>query len=283
MRRMWSDYFQRLWAFTNIFPMVETWTLFSFYLKWIKFSESFSTSKETWPPPPRSVSERFQANSPSSDCNWSIYKWKYCTSTSRLWIIGRFYIYQDRWPTKDTNLCTQQTCSSATSHNWFKPSQITLGTNVAALVQGIQVAIIPSKMADILEGHLAMLWKQLQEKARDLCKNPVEMPLPPLRAINHSIPLINKNKVYSWRPIKCPDAMKFLWREMKAEYLKSGRWKVSAGQNALPLLILWKPKPRPDRKKRIRTVVDKCEQSSLHHFLIWKWCSGTLQNTSIEV
>lgn len=62
--------------------------------------------------------------------------------------------------------------------------------------------------------------------------------------------------------MKCPDAMKPLWREKKSEYLKSGRWRVSARRNASPLLILWKPKPSPDGKKRIRTVVDKWEQNS---------------------
>lgn len=56
--------------------------------------------------------------------------------------------------------------------------------------------------------------------------------------------------------------MKALWREKKATYIKSGRWRVSTGRNASPLLTLWKTKPGPDGRKMIRTVVDKQEQNA---------------------
>ena len=33
-----------------------------------------------------------------------------------------------------------------------------------------------------------------------------EMDLPPFRAINHEIPLIDVNNIYPWRPSRCPEA-----------------------------------------------------------------------------
>lgn len=144
----------------------------------------------------------------------------------------------------------------------FHLLQIAIGTTKAAPIDGIQVAVIPSKAADILEGQLEILRRQLQEEARDLCKNITETPLPPLRAVNHTIPLIDEGKVYLYRPSRCAEAMKPLWHEKKDQYIQSGRWRLSTGSNASPLLILWKPKPGPDGKLNIRTVVDKREQNS---------------------
>ncbi|KAF8574980.1 hypothetical protein K439DRAFT_1641768 [Ramaria rubella] len=37
--------------------------------------------------------------------------------------------------------------------------------------------------------------------AEDICKEANETPLPPLRDINHTIPLIDETKVYWWRPV----------------------------------------------------------------------------------
>ena len=38
----------------------------------------------------------------------------------------------------------------------------------------------------------------LQEMAEPLCKDLEQIPLPPLCAINHTIPLIDEKKVYPW-------------------------------------------------------------------------------------
>ncbi|KIO21760.1 hypothetical protein M407DRAFT_80006, partial [Tulasnella calospora MUT 4182] len=143
----------------------------------------------------------------------------------------------------------------------FNPAQLSLGTTRAAPIEGMQVAVIPSRAADVLDRQLDILQQQLQEGARDLCKDISESPLPPLRAVNHSIPLINEGKIYSYRPSRCADATKPLWREKKDQYITNGRWRLATGSSASPLLILWKPKPGPDGKMRIRTVVDKREQN----------------------
>jgi hypothetical protein len=48
----------------------------------------------------------------------------------------------------------------------------------------------------------------LKNAAASLCKTVVETELPPLRAINHKIPLIDENKTYPWRPSRCPQAFR---------------------------------------------------------------------------
>src|ERR1700728_2012263 len=80
-----------------------------------------------------------------------------------------------------------------------------------------------------------------------------------MRAINHTIPLIDEKKIYSWRPSKCPDALKDLWRAKRDAYLKTGRWEIRSGINAMPMLML---KKLDSEKLRLRTVVDSRERNA---------------------
>lgn len=65
--------------------------------------------------------------------------------------------------------------------------------------------------------------------------------MPPLRIINHTIPLKDEAKVYAWRPSKCPDAMRDIWVEKRDAYLRSGRWRMTHARNTSPMLLLKKP------------------------------------------
>ena len=69
------------------------------------------------------------------------------------------------------------------------------------------------------------------EEAQPLCSQAGATALPPFRAINHSIPLIDETKIYPWRPSRCPEALRPLWVEKKNTYLNSGRWEMSAARN----------------------------------------------------
>lgn len=64
---------------------------------------------------------------------------------------------------------------------------------------------------------------KLMAYAEPLCRNVEETELPPFWAINHSIPLIDKGKIYSWRPSKCPEVFRSQWNEKRDAYIKSGR------------------------------------------------------------
>jgi hypothetical protein len=86
--------------------------------------------------------------------------------------------------------------------------------------------------------------KELIEYACPLCKEMEETDLPPFQAINHEIPLIDVNKIYPWRPSRCPEAFRPQWIEKKKAYLKSGCWKITSARNTVPMLLIPKPGTR---------------------------------------
>ncbi|KAL7284480.1 hypothetical protein ACG7TL_001771 [Trametes sanguinea] len=146
----------------------------------------------------------------------------------------------------------------------MNPSRVHVGSNAPLRIEGDEVAEILSASAELLEQKLEDLRKTLREEAADLCQDGATAKLPPLRAINHTIPLIDEAKIYPWRPSKCPDALKPLWQEKKNAYLQSGRWQMASGTNASPMLMI----PKPDRHDgilRLRTVVDKRAQNANTH------------------
>ncbi|KAI0038291.1 hypothetical protein FA95DRAFT_1458214, partial [Auriscalpium vulgare] len=101
----------------------------------------------------------------------------------------------------------------------MNPTRVVVGSAQPLEIRGEEVTTISSAAADLLEGELEKLRAELRDAARDLCADTTRTALPPLRAINHTIPLVDEEKVYSWRPSKCPEAMKSLWREKKQAYL----------------------------------------------------------------
>ena len=54
--------------------------------------------------------------------------------------------------------------------------------------------------------------------AEPLCRKVEEMEIPPFRAINHTIPLIDEQKVYQWRPSKCPEVFRSQRNEKRDVY-----------------------------------------------------------------
>ena len=150
----------------------------------------------------------------------------------------------------------------------LNPIRISVGSALPVDIQGEEVAIISSAAADLLEDELDQLRDELRRDAADLCQDGARAELPPLRAVNHTIPVIDESKIYSWRPSKCPDAMRPLWHEKKKAYLDSGRWRMASGTNASPMLMIPKPPRDPnDGELRLRTVVDKRQQNANTHKL----------------
>ncbi|PIL28086.1 hypothetical protein GSI_09840 [Ganoderma sinense ZZ0214-1] len=143
---------------------------------------------------------------------------------------------------------------------------VSIGSPVPVDICGEDVEVVSSAAADVLDDELEKLWEQLRAEAKDLCQDGATAELPPLREINHPILLIDESKVYSWRPSKCPEALKPVWSAKKRAYLASGRWQMASGVNASPMLILKKPSKGED-DIRIRTIVDKREQNANTHKL----------------
>lgn len=69
--------------------------------------------------------------------------------------------------------------------------------------------------------------EELRRYAEPLCKEVSETELPPLRAINHTIPLIDEEKAYPWRPSGCPEAFRSHGQKRDA-YIKSGGWNITS-------------------------------------------------------
>src|SRR5882762_5170248 len=104
----------------------------------------------------------------------------------------------------------------------FNPTQVAVKSAISLPLKGNQVTMLSSLATDLTEVRLS----QLREYASDICKTAVETPLPPLRAINHTIPLIDETKTFPWRPSKCPAPLRPLWQAKCDAYLASGRWRV---------------------------------------------------------
>ena len=143
----------------------------------------------------------------------------------------------------------------------FNPSHVAIGSASALPLVGNDVAVIASRAAELTAPSLEKLRGELVKYADDICKDALETPLPPLRAVNHSIPLIDESKIYSWRPSKCPDALKPLWREKREAYRRTGRWEFRSGTNAMPMLML-KKTGQEDGALRLRTVIDCRERNA---------------------
>jgi hypothetical protein len=139
--------------------------------------------------------------------------------------------------------------------------KVIIGSAVPLPIQGGNVAELTSKAVDVLETRIEKARQELRAYAEPLCKRAVNTSLPPLRAINHKIPLIEEKRAYSWRPSRCPEAMRHLWITKRDAYLSSGRWKMAMGSNACPMLLIKKPAP-PGAPLKLRTVVDLRERNA---------------------
>ncbi|EIW64856.1 uncharacterized protein TRAVEDRAFT_108852, partial [Trametes versicolor FP-101664 SS1] len=123
----------------------------------------------------------------------------------------------------------------------FNPSKVVVGSAVTAPVPIARARIIESRAADVLEGELDRIRAALRAYAAPICRDASDAPFPPLRAVNHTIPLKDPAKVYHWRPSKCADALLPHWVEKRDAYLTTGRWRMSTSRNTSPMLLLKKP------------------------------------------
>jgi hypothetical protein len=93
------------------------------------------------------------------------------------------------------------------------------------------------------------LWDRWFVEYADIL-NGVPLVLPPLREINHRIPLIDKNKQYNYHLPRCPDTMKPQLMEKLRMYVDTGWWIPKAVSQATPLLCI------PKKSGKLCTVVD---------------------------
>jgi hypothetical protein len=150
---------------------------------------------------------------------------------------------------------------------WMFQHQVCLGFNPARVVVGSDVALpirsgIDTKLMtagiSLEEQRLEEVREELKRLAEPLCKEMHETGFPPLRDINHTIPLIDTSKTIPWRPSRCPEAFRDQWAEKRDAYLKTGRWELTTAGNTVPMLLIPKPNTNP---VQLRTVVDLRERN----------------------
>ncbi|KAG6877161.1 hypothetical protein C0993_009814 [Termitomyces sp. T159_Od127] len=115
---------------------------------------------------------------------------------------------------------------------WIYQHRVSFGLNPPCVVigspepvpmkEGWGVARLSTEAIALYEDSISKVRHELLEYAKPLCKTAAETPLPPLRAINHEIPLIDEKKIYPWRPSRCPEALKPQWDEKRATYIRTG-------------------------------------------------------------
>ena len=143
----------------------------------------------------------------------------------------------------------------------LNPPCIVVGSTEPVKIEGPDVVTIKSAGASLLEDELTKLRSQLKKEAEDLCADPSKTTLPPFRAVNHTIPLMDKRKVYRFRRSTCPEAFKEQWWQKKETYIATGRWRVATRHNAIPLLMI--PKVSlSGGKPGLRKVFNKREQNA---------------------
>ncbi|KAH0578940.1 hypothetical protein H2248_003123 [Termitomyces sp. 'cryptogamus'] len=142
----------------------------------------------------------------------------------------------------------------------FNPTHVVIGSNTSLPLAGMEVNQLASRAMQLEQERFDFVRENLQEYAKPACQKAAESPLPPLRAINHEIPLVDESKEYSWHPSKCPEALLPQWVAKKEAYIKTGRWEVTSGRSSAPMLCI--PKPSSGDPPKLRMVVDLREQNA---------------------
>jgi len=134
------------------------------------------------------------------------------------------------------------------------PASVVVNSIESVPIKGQNVASIHARAVDVVEEGLEDIRQSLKSYAREkgLFQDPGETPLPPLRAINHDIPLIDLELLMPWRPSRCPEKYRSLWALKREQYIRTGRWRVSTARNSVPMMFI----PKPGRPDEVRNVLD---------------------------
>ena len=132
-----------------------------------------------------------------------------------------------------------------------------MGSHLSLPMEGDGITVLASRSVQMMEDNLKQVRERLHEYAKPVCRSASNTPLPPLRAINHEIHLIDPTKIYPWRPSRCPEAMRPQWIAKRDAYIRSGRWRITSIGNTVPMMLIPKPGPiKPGEAPRMRTVFD---------------------------
>ena len=87
------------------------------------------------------------------------------------------------------------------------------------------------------EEDIPQLWNQWFQEYKDILSGIIPR-LPPLREVNHRIPLIDEGKQYSYHLPRCPDALKQQLSDKIRLYTDAGWWEMKSVPQAAPMLCI---------------------------------------------
>jgi hypothetical protein len=93
------------------------------------------------------------------------------------------------------------------------------------------------------------LRKQWMDSCKDIL-NGVPEKLPPMRGVNHHIPLMDDNAKYNYHLPRCPDSLKKQLMEKITRYTRAGWWESVQTDQAAPMLCI------PKKNGKLRTAID---------------------------
>ena len=103
----------------------------------------------------------------------------------------------------------------------------------------VLLAIMDVNLNELKEEEevLPDLYNQWMENAADILRGAPNR-LPPLREVNHKIPLIDENVWYKYHLLCCPDALKLELSKDIQRYTNSGWWEEANVPQATPMLCM---------------------------------------------
>ncbi|TFK20220.1 hypothetical protein FA15DRAFT_600125, partial [Coprinopsis marcescibilis] len=143
----------------------------------------------------------------------------------------------------------------------LNPFHVVVGSNESQPMEGKAVNKLFVRSLEPHINKIEQACRELKAYALQVCKSALDTPLPPLRKINHRIPLIEPEKRCSvWR-VRFPDPLKPQWIAKRNAYIKPGRCIPVMTCNAVPMLYIMKP-GKGGEPPRLRTVVDLQEHNA---------------------
>jgi len=105
------------------------------------------------------------------------------------------------------------------------------------------------EMGTLTEDDIPELRAKWLRSCQDIM-NRVPEELPPMRGVNHHIPLIDENKRYHYHLPRCPDSMKVQLMEKITRYTRAGWWESVQTDQAAPMLCI------PKKSGLLHTAID---------------------------
>ena len=99
---------------------------------------------------------------------------------------------------------------------------------------------ITIQKGSLTKEDIPRLREEWRKKCEDIMKGAPER-LPPMREVNHRIPIVDENKRYKYHSPRCPDSLKPELIEKIARYTRAGWWEPIQVDQAAPMLCVMSP------------------------------------------